>query len=100
MTDCVNGIHSLTDLKDFIHKTLCEEENLLPDQFTMSETQLMRQGRVCGMRFAIRGPRAVRLGAIWASDHNHIYFYDARGVRFRKARLRNRLLPQPEGHAA
>ncbi|NOX54491.1 MAG: hypothetical protein GXP27_08640 [Planctomycetes bacterium] len=94
MGDCVDGISSFSDLKRFIHRTLCEKENLLPDQFTMSETQLTRRGRVCGMRFSIRGPRAVRLGAIWASDHNYIYFYDARGVRFRKVRLRNRLLPE------
>ena len=100
MSDQVEGIFSLADLKEFIHKTLCEKENLLADQFTMSEMQLTRRSRACGMQFSIHGPRAVRLGAVWDSDHNQIYFYDAAGTRFRKVRLRNRLLPEHEECAA
>ena len=93
MHDTLEEIRSLDDLRAFIHRTLCEKENLLADQFKMTEMQLTRRGRGCGLQFSLHGPRSVRLGAIWVSDQNLIYFYDAAGVRFRKARLRQRLLP-------
>jgi hypothetical protein len=95
MSDCVDGIRSLGDLRNYVHKTLCEKENLLAEQFRLSEMQLSRRGRDCGLQFSIHGPRQIRLGAIWAADHNMLYFYDARGVRYRKARLAQRLLPNP-----
>lgn len=93
MSESVDGIRSLGDLRNYVHQTLCEKENLLPDQFRMTEMQLLRRGRHCGLQFSIQGPRCVRLGAIWASDHNLLYFYDARGIRYRKTRLAQRLLP-------
>ncbi len=88
-------IFSLNDLREFIHRTLCEKENLLEDQFEMSEMQLRRRGRECGIQFSLHGPRSVRLGAIWVSDHNMIYFYDTQGSRYLKVPLRFKLeLPQ------
>ena len=100
MGECVDGIRSLDDLRAYVHKTLCEKENLVADQFAMSEMHLLRRGRACGLQFSMHGPRSVRLGAIWASDHNLLYFYDARGNRFLKLRLRQRLLPDIEPEAA
>jgi hypothetical protein len=89
----VENVHSLDDLRDFIHWNLCTKEELLADQFQMTEMNLIRRGRECGLQFSLQGPRAVRLGAIWASDHNIIYFYDARGERYAKQKLKRRLLP-------
>lgn len=94
MPDTVEEIRSLNDLRNFIHQTLCEKENLLEDQFEMTEMQLFRRGRDCGLQFSLHGPRSVRLGAIWAADQNIIYFYDTRGNRYLKLRLRHRLLPE------
>ncbi len=94
MFECVDGIRCLEDLRNYIHEKLCSCENLVLDQFTMSEMQLTRRGRDCGLQFSLQGPRSVRLGAIWASDHNVIYFYDARGIRYLKVKLRQRLVPQ------
>jgi len=37
MDIAVNDIHTLEDLRQFIHKTLCEKENLVADHFTMTE---------------------------------------------------------------
>jgi hypothetical protein len=96
MCESVDQVRSLDDLRAFVHSVLCEKENLLADQFTMSEMQLKRGNRECGLQFSLHGPRSVRLGAIWATDHNVIYFYDARGLRYRKARLIHRLLPREE----
>lgn len=94
MSEAPDAIRCLDDLRAFIHTTLCERESLLMEQFGMTEMELKRRGRVCGLQFSLQGPRNVRLGAIWASDHNLIYFYDARGVRFSKVKLRQRLLPR------
>ena len=101
MREMVDEIRSLNEMKEFIHRILCEKENLLEDQFQMTEMQLFRRGRDCGLQFSLHGPRSVRLGAIWATDHNTVYFYDTRGTRYLKVRLRHRLLPDvPERSAA
>jgi hypothetical protein len=91
MCDSVNAIGSLDDLRTFVHRTLCEQENLLPDQFQMSEMRLWRRDRDCGIQFSLQGPRSVRLGAIWASEHNTIYFYNTRGQRYHKVALSRRV---------
>ena len=96
MSFIVDNIQSLNELRQFIHKTLCEKENLLEEQFSMTEMSLIRRGRSCGLQFSINGPRSVRLGAIWASDSNMVYFYDARGERYAKVHLPNRIFMAEE----
>ena len=94
MYESVDGIRTLDDLRAYIHSTLCEKENLLADQFFTTEMQLTRRQRCCGLQFSLHGPRSVRLGAIWASDHNTIYLYNAQGERYLKTHLRHRLLTE------
>jgi len=91
MTEGLDSIHSLEELRDFVHKTLCGRENILEDQFGLTETSLIRNGKDCGLHFCLQGPRSVRLEAIWVADRNTLYFYDARGMRFLKIRLAERL---------
>lgn len=78
---------SLTELRQYVHETLCRHENLLPDQFHLQETPLQRWGSRCGLQFLLRGPRSIRLGAVWSSEHRLIYFYNATGERFLKESL-------------
>ena len=92
MTDSRDAIRSLDDLRAFVHKTLCDRENILHDQFGLSETLLIRSGRECGLHFWVQGPRSVRLEAIWVADRNTVYFYDARGTRYLKIQLVERLM--------
>jgi hypothetical protein len=87
MTGLPVQILSLADLRCFVLQVLCERENLIVDQFTLKESVLVRRGQSCGRQFVLQGPRAVRLGAVWAADRNDLYFYDACGARFRKERL-------------
>lgn len=87
MLDVPVPIQSLADLRDYVRHTLCEHENLIPEQFALQELILTRRGTACGRQFILQGPRSVRLGAVWAGDRNDLYFYDARGERFRKERL-------------
>ncbi|VAX39262.1 hypothetical protein MNBD_PLANCTO02-2303 [hydrothermal vent metagenome] len=94
-------VNSIDDLRIFIHTTLCAKENLLAEQFEMTEMTLIKRGRYCGLQFSLQGPRSVRLGAIWAADQNVIYFYDARGERYQKIRLPRRVhLPSHEQQVA
>src|SRR5262249_540025 len=80
MTETLEAIRDLDDLRALVHKTLCDRENILQDQFSLTETALIRGGNDCGMHFWVQGPRSVRLEAIWVADRNTLYFYDARGV--------------------
>jgi hypothetical protein len=95
MFSTIEGVHTLDDLRRFVHALLCEKENLLPDQFRTSEVTLIRQNEPCGLQFCLRGPRSVRLAAVWAADHNVVYLYDAKGTRYSKLPLAHRLSLPP-----
>jgi len=99
MSTSLENVRTLDDLRSFIHRKLCDKENLLADEFRMTEMRLMRRARECGLQFSLHGPRNVRMGAIWAADHNTIYLYDAQGNRYEKIRLKHRLRPAPEAIA-
>ena len=73
-----------------VHQTLCRHESLLSDQFDLQVILLKKQDVCCGLQFLLRGPRSVRLGAVWAAEQNVLYFYDARGERFLKQHLASR----------
>ena len=96
MADETAHVQTLDDLHRYVHGTLCQHENLVADQFALQVIPLTRLGERCGLQFILRGPRSVRLGAVWASEHNQLYFYDARGERFRKEPLSQRLILETE----
>ncbi len=91
MPQTAESVRTYSDLRRYVHHTLCAQENLLAEQFQLREIPLTRLGERCGVQFVLRGPRNVRLGAVWASDRNQLFFYDARGERFRKEQLANPL---------
>ena len=95
MNDIVHGIHTFDELRIYVRTKLCEKENLLAEQSQFREAPLIKQGQLCGFQFSVQGPRQVRLGAVWATDHNDVYFYDTRGHRFHKVHLPERIaLPE------
>ena len=87
MSKVTPDVNSLAALRNYVHERLCRHENLVADQFGLEVTPLTRKGTLCGLQFSLRGPRSVRLGAVWAADHNLLYLYDARGERFHKETL-------------
>jgi hypothetical protein len=87
MLDALSGVQSVDALHRYVHERLCQHENLVADQFAMEVTPLTRRGTFCGLTFYLRGPRSVRLGAVWAADLNQLYLYDAKGERFSKEHL-------------
>ena len=100
MHTTVNDIHTLDELRQFIHQPLCEKENLLDDQLRITEVRLTSGSGSCGLQFCLRGPRNVRLAAIWVADQNVVYLYDASGERYAKLRLTNELALQEQTRAA
>lgn len=80
-------INDLDDLREYIHRTLCDYNELETHVFQMTERILVRSGKPCGLYFCLHGPRAVKLTAIWETDHNTVLFYDAVGQRIERCRL-------------
>ncbi len=94
-------IHTLDDLRRFVHIELCRKENLLGDQFTLQESPLKSRGKSCAVQFTLWGPRSIRLGAIWSCDSNVVYFYDTQGQRYDKLLLTEWIaVENPAGAAA
>lgn len=80
-------VWTVDELRQYVHDTLCRHENLVADQFALQTIALTRLGIRCGLQFLLRGPRSVRLGAVWTAEQNLVYFYNARGERFLKQPL-------------
>ena len=91
----LNSVKTFDDLRAYIHASLCVQENLLADQFRTQVCELRQGGAPCGLQFHLQGPRSVKLSAIWTSQQNVVYFYDARGERYGKIRLPHRLSVGP-----
>jgi len=95
MSDVPREIHSLHDLRTYILLTLCDHENLIPEQYRLQESKLIRRGTECGRQFTLHGPRSVRLGAVWASDRNDLFFTMHAANGFEKNAFPVRLPPSP-----
>ncbi len=80
-------VWTVDELRHYVHDTLCRHENLVAEQFALQTIALTRLGARCGLQFLLRGPRSVRLGAVWTAEQNLVYFYNARGERFLKQPL-------------
>ena len=80
-------IDDLKDLRRFIYQILCDENQLEPGIFPMTERILTRAGAPCGTYFCLHGPRSVKSTAIWETDRNTILFYGTAGERFHKIHL-------------
>ncbi len=80
-------IETLSDLRSYVHKVLCDQEQLLLGAFRMTERLLTRGGRPCGMYFCVHGPRSVKISAVWDSLSGAVLFYGSSGERFHKMLL-------------
>ncbi len=78
---------SLQDLRNYVEITICQQHQLEPRAFKMTERLLVRQGLPCGMYFCLHGPRSVKFVAIWETDQNTILFYGSRGERIGRCRV-------------
>jgi hypothetical protein len=82
-------INSLDELKSFVYRVLCRDNQLLENDHPTSENFLRRgaESKICGMFFYLQGPRAVRLSAVWDREGNRVFFYAANGRRYKEVEL-------------
>jgi hypothetical protein len=92
MSDTPLQIQDLSDLRSYVRQTLCEQNQLEPGAFEVTERILVRGQRPCGIFFCLHGPRSVKLTAIWETDRNTILFYSSAGERV----LKNQLVHAPK----
>jgi hypothetical protein len=80
-------IDNLNDLRNYVHQTICDQNELEPGAFQVTERILVRGRKPCGIFFCLHGPRSVKLTAIWETDRNSILFYSSSGQRVLKTAL-------------
>lgn len=80
-------IEDLADLRNYVHDTLCQQNQLERGAFQISERIMVRSDRPCGIFFCLHGPRSVKLTAIWETEKNTILFYGSSGERQCKTQL-------------
>jgi hypothetical protein len=82
-------ISDLDDLRAYVQRMLCEQNELEENVFPTTEKILVRRGQACGIFFCLHGPRSVKFTAIWETDRNTILFYASSGERLHKTQLAN-----------
>ena len=87
MAEAVVALPTLEELSAFVHKTLCQQDALDPEQAPLVRTPLAKAGRACGAVFHVEGPRLLRTSAVWSADDGRVLFYDSTGQRVRAVRL-------------
>ncbi len=84
-------LRNLNDLREYVYKSLCEQNDLELGVFQITERFLVRSGSPCGIFFCLHGPRSVRVTAIWETDNNMIRFYGSEGQKVLKTQLNSSL---------
>lgn len=64
-----------------IERRLCELGHLEPNQFPMTQREVIRGGEAVGIYFCVHGPRSVKLTAICDFLKNTIIYYGSDGIR-------------------
>jgi hypothetical protein len=80
-------IEDLGSLREFVHRGMCEQNELQVGAFEVTERILLRGGRPCGIYFCLHGPRSVKLTAIWETERNTVLFYGSGGERQLRVQL-------------
>ncbi len=80
-------IETINQLRQFVSRTLCQRNDFEEGIFQITERQLTRGDKNCGIFFCLHGPRSVKLTAVWESERNTILFYGATGERFQRSAL-------------
>lgn len=68
-------------LRDTVERRLCDLGHLEPKQFPMTQREVIRCGKTCGVYFCVHGPRSVKLTAIADLQNRTLIFYGSDGIR-------------------
>ena len=85
--DAVACLPTLDQLRLHVRDTLCQHDQLDPEQTPLHQSVITRSGRPCGLFFQVQGPRMVKTYAVWAGEEGRILFYDSQGLRFAQTHL-------------
>ena len=77
----------LDDLRHYVQRRICEQHELDVATVQMTERDIVRGSRSCGIQFCLHGPRSVKLIAIWETDRNTVLFYNSAGERIERVRV-------------
>ncbi len=83
MEEVDQALQEAAQVRVVVLEMLTQRDRLRGADARMSEQPLLRGGRVCGIHFALYGPREVLLTAIWDADASTLWCYDSRGERFK-----------------
>lgn len=78
---------TLETLRLHVHQTLCDRDQLDPEQTALQQAVITRRGRACGLFFQVQGPRLLKNYAVWTGEENRILFYNSSGERTAESRL-------------
>lgn len=86
------NFHHVNDdaLRAVVEQRLCEIGHLEPKQFPMTQREVNRGGKMCGIYFCVHGPRSVKLTAIYELANRTLIFYGSDGTRRETARFPGR----------
>ena len=71
----------LTRMRQQVESKLCELGSLEPQQFPLTQREVVRRGKTCALYFCLHGPRSVKLTAIADLKSRSLVFYGSDGVR-------------------
>lgn len=74
--------NAIGPLEQLVRKTLATRCHLLPDETQTTVTPIVRGGVLCGLHFAVHGPRRVMLTAVWDAASETLWCYGSSGERF------------------
>lgn len=86
-SDAFPSFEQARHVQGVVRELLASRSRLAPHSVRLACTPLVRDGRACGLHFALAGPRAVLMTAIWDADSGTVWCYDSRGERFHRARI-------------
>lgn len=64
-----------------IENRLCQLGHLEPNQFPLTQREVIRGGKTVGVYYCLHGPRSVKLTAICDLFKNTVIFYGSDGIR-------------------
>ncbi|MBU6174430.1 MAG: hypothetical protein KGQ60_11535 [Planctomycetes bacterium] len=70
-----------THIREIVEKEICNQNQLLPKAFPLTERLLHKQGSPCGIFYCLHGPRSIRLTAVFDIATARVLFYDSTGQR-------------------
>lgn len=74
-------LSELAQIREIVEAEICNQNQLLPKAFPLTEKVLRKQGSPCGVFYCLHGPRSVRLTAVFDIATARVLFYDSTGQR-------------------